>query len=190
MMLTIMTTSRKLVPHRGCNVENLFAFSAFSFLTWIHHIFFSRKSSLVGTYWGPRDQTIFDPLGRYLFHHGATVRTGAQLKVIRYEATGEGVGYVTGFGLENGEWLTGDFYVAAVPAWSLAPLIPDAMSLNPFFSNLNKLPVAPAISAPGEVANSGGANVRVPASDWSRAGRMDIAGYSLRQLHGVSSSWQ
>jgi uncharacterized protein with NAD-binding domain and iron-sulfur cluster len=48
--------------------------------------------------------------------------------------------------LETGERIEADAYVAAIPAWAFAPLIPGALRQDPFFVAIERLPVAPAIS--------------------------------------------
>jgi uncharacterized protein with NAD-binding domain and iron-sulfur cluster len=53
---------------------------------------------------------------------------------------------VRGFLLGTGERLEADAYVAAIPAWTLAPLIPGPLRQAPFFAGIASLPVAPAIA--------------------------------------------
>jgi 15-cis-phytoene desaturase len=53
---------------------------------------------------------------------------------------------VRGFLLGTGERIEADIYVAALPAWAFAPLIPGPLRPDPFFAGIAALPVAPAIS--------------------------------------------
>lgn len=118
-------------------------FSAFNFLGWVHNAAYDLPHALAGGYRGARDELIFAPLGRYLTDRGATIRTGAKLREIGYDAV---AGRVTGFTLETGERVEADAYVVAVPAWAFAPLTPGPLKGDPFFAGIASLPVAPAIS--------------------------------------------
>lgn len=118
-------------------------FSAFNFLGWIHQVAYDLPHSLAGGYRGARDELIFAPLGRYLTDHGASIQTGMKLREILYD---RGENRVLGFVLENGDRLEADIYVAAVPSWVLAPLIPEPLRRDSFFAGIASLPVAPAIS--------------------------------------------
>jgi 15-cis-phytoene desaturase len=133
---------------RGIQFSEPEQFSAFNFLTWIHHFATHLPETLLAGYRGARDTLIFQPLARYLQERGAVIRTGVKLEEILY-APGHGateLGRVSGFGLEGGEKLEGDLYVAALPVWNLVPLVPGPLKAVPFFADLAELPVAPAIS--------------------------------------------
>ena len=118
-------------------------FSVYNFLGWLHHVAHDLPHSLAGGYRGAREETIFQPLARYLTEHGAAIRTGANLGEIVYSAEED---RVNGFVLETGERVEADVYVVAIPAWSFEPLIPGPLRTTPFFSSIASLPVAPAIS--------------------------------------------
>lgn len=118
-------------------------FSAYNFLGWIHQVAYDLPHSLAGGYRGARDEMIFAPLGRYLIEHGASIRTGAKLREVLYDPAEN---RARGFLLETGDRLEADAYVAAVPAWVLAPLIPEPLCRDPFFKGIASLPVAPAIA--------------------------------------------
>jgi 15-cis-phytoene desaturase len=134
---------------RGIQFSDAEQFSAFNFLTWIHHVARDLPNNRLGGYRGARDDIFFKPLARYLLERGATVRTGVKLREILFRpatVTGAGLGRVEGFGLEGGERLEADVYVAALPVWHLVPLVPGPLKTEPFFASLAELPVAPAIS--------------------------------------------
>lgn len=118
-------------------------FSAYNFLGWIHHVAYDLPHSLAGGYRGARDEMIFAPLGRYLTDRGASIHTGTKLRHIVYSPEEN---RVRGFVMETGDLLEADAFVAAVPAWVLAPLIPGPLRQMPFFAAIDSLPVAPAIS--------------------------------------------
>src|SRR4051794_19211292 len=109
---------------RAIQFTDVEQFSAYNFLGWIHHFVYDLPHSLAGGYRGARDEIIFAPLGRHLTDRGATIRTGLKLGEILYSPEED---RVRGFVLETGERVEADAYVAAIPAWSLAPLIPGAL---------------------------------------------------------------
>lgn len=132
---------------RGLQFTDADDFSAYNFLTWLHHVARGLPQNLAGGYLGPRDETIFRPFGRYLAGRGATLRTGAKLARVRFDH----VDFthrrrVRAFVLDDGEEVTADAFVAALPVWELVPLLPEAFFEEPFFRGLRDLPVAPAIS--------------------------------------------
>jgi 15-cis-phytoene desaturase len=134
---------------RGIQFTEPEQFSAFNFLTWIHHLVTHLPEALLAGYRGPRDTLIFRPLSRYLTERGAVIRTGVKLEEILYEPPAPGAvapGRIQGFGLKGGERLEADAYVAALPVWNLVPLVPEPLRAEPFFASLADLPVAPAIS--------------------------------------------
>jgi 15-cis-phytoene desaturase len=134
---------------RGIQFSEPEQFSAFNFLTWIHHLALHLPQALLAGYRGARDTLIFQPLARYLTDRGAVIRTGVQLEEILYAPGRAGAaerGRIQGFGLQGGERLEGSVYVAALPVWNLVPLVPEPLKADPFFASLAELPVAPAIS--------------------------------------------
>jgi 15-cis-phytoene desaturase len=118
-------------------------FSAYDFLGWVHHAIYHLRQSRIGGYRGARDEIIFRPLSRFLKQHGVEIRTGVRLEQILYQPE---LRRVTGFGAGDSGWFQADAYVVAIPAWSLAPLLPEPLRLEPFFAEIGTLPLAPAIS--------------------------------------------
>lgn len=118
-------------------------FSAYNFLGWIHNAAYDLPHSFTGSYRGPRNDIIFQPLRRYLEQKGASIQTGLKLHDIVYS---EQQKRIQGYQLSSGESLEADVYVVAIPAWEFVPLIPKALRLHPFFQNIARLPIAPAIA--------------------------------------------
>jgi 15-cis-phytoene desaturase len=118
-------------------------FSAYDFLGWAHHSIYDFLHLRLGGYRGARDELIFAPLGKYLTDRGATIRTSVRLREIGYRPDER---RITGFTFDDGHAIQADAYVAAIPAWELAPLLPPALRSDSFFRQIPELPVAPAIS--------------------------------------------
>jgi 15-cis-phytoene desaturase len=118
-------------------------FSAYDFLGWVHHAVYHLRQSRIGGYRGARDEIIFRPLARYLKQHGVEFQMGMRLEQILYQPD---LRRVTGFGTADGGWFQADAFVLAIPGWSLAPLLPEPLRLEPFFAEIDTLPVAPAIA--------------------------------------------
>jgi 15-cis-phytoene desaturase len=118
-------------------------FSAYDFLGWVHHAVYHLRQSRIGGYRGAREEIIFRPLSRYLRQRGVEIHTGLRLEKILYQPD---LRRVTGFGTADGGWVQADAYVVAIPGWSVVPLLPEPLRLEPFFSEIGTLPVAPAIA--------------------------------------------
>jgi len=132
---------------RGIQFSEPEQYSAYNFLSWIHHFAYDLPHALLGGYRGARDEIIFQPLAAYLKERDVSLRTSTKLKEILYTpGKGGELGKVDGFVLENGERLQADRYVVAIPVWELVPLVPEPLRQEPFFAQLTTLPVAPAIS--------------------------------------------
>lgn len=121
-------------------------FSAYNFLTWLHHVLRDLPHSLAGGYRGARDERIFQPFARYLQQRGVVLHTGVKLEEILLGEGHERPGSVEGFVLEDGRTVVADRYVVALPVWAFVPLVPLALQRHPFFAGLADLPVAPAVS--------------------------------------------
>jgi 15-cis-phytoene desaturase len=118
-------------------------FSLYNFLGWLHHVAYDLPHSLLGGYRGARDELVFAPLGRYLTDRGATIRTSTSIKEIVYDDQSN---LIDGLILGAGERIQADIYVAAMPSWTFAALIPAGLRSNPFFTSIEQLPIAPAIA--------------------------------------------
>lgn len=117
-------------------------YSAYNFLGWIHQTLYKFPNARLGGYKGARDETIFQPLARYLEQRGATIRTSMKIKEILYS---QELGRIIGFVRDDGSLVEADAYVAAMPAWAFVPLIPEPLRAMPFFTEIATLPVASAI---------------------------------------------
>lgn len=118
-------------------------FSAYNFLGWIHHTIYDFVHARLGGYIGARDETIFQPLARYLEARGAVIRTDTKIKEILFSRE---TGLITGFVRHDGVRVEGDIYVAAMPPWSFSPLVPAPLKALAFFANIEALPIASAIA--------------------------------------------
>jgi 15-cis-phytoene desaturase len=118
-------------------------FSAYNFLGWIHHTIYGLPNARLGGYIGAREETIFQPLARYLEERGATIRTGVKIREISYRHE---LGQITGFVRDDGTLVEADAYVVAVPPWNLIPMVPEQLRNAPFFAEIARLPVASAIA--------------------------------------------
>jgi 15-cis-phytoene desaturase len=118
-------------------------FSAYNFLGWIHHTIYDFVHARLGVYVGARDETIFQPLARWLETRGAVIRTSTKIKEIQFSMA---AGRITGFVRHDGVPVHGDVYVAAMPPWLFTPLVPAPLRALPFFANIEALPVASAIA--------------------------------------------
>jgi len=118
-------------------------FSAYNFLGWVHHAIYGLANLRLGGYRGARDETIFQPLARYLAARGALVRTGVRIKEILYAPE---TGRVVGMVRHDGVTVEADVYVAAMPPWTFTPLVPAPLRALPFFANIEALPIASVIA--------------------------------------------
>lgn len=128
---------------RAIQFTDVEQFSAYDFLGWVHQTLNRPLRARLGGYRGARDQTIFRPLGAYLWAHGVEIRTGVELTEILYDTEAH---EITGLRLASGETVVGDVYVVALPQWIFVDLMPEPLRDVPFFAKLARLPVAPAIS--------------------------------------------
>lgn len=117
-------------------------YSAYNFLGWIHQTLYKFPNARLGGYKGARDETIFQPLARYLEERGAIIRTNVKIKEILYS---QELGRIIGFVRNDGSLVEADAYVAAMPSWAFVPLIPEPLRALPFFTQIATLPVASAI---------------------------------------------
>ncbi|HEY7315397.1 MAG TPA: hydroxysqualene dehydroxylase HpnE [Gemmataceae bacterium] len=90
------------------------------------------------------------PLGRlygeelrgWFARHGVDLKLGIAARRLHIEK-----GRVQGIGLRGGDWLSADWYVAAVPFDRLLDLLPDeVIEREPYFGNLRKLELSPITS--------------------------------------------
>lgn len=126
---------------RGIQFTDAEDFSTFAFFGLVHHVLRDPAHALLGAYLGPRDRTMFAPIAAWLLDRGATIRTGARVRALRYQR-----GAVRALVLEDGGAVEADVHVVALPPWQLVPLLPGALRRTPFFEGIARLPIAPAIS--------------------------------------------
>lgn len=118
-------------------------FSAYNFLGWAHQTLIRPLRARLGGYRGAREEIIFQPFGQYLTKKGVEIRTGVEVQEILFSPEDR---KITGFRLAGGETLVADLYVVALPQWIFVDKMPPPLLSDPFFVEITKLPVAPAIS--------------------------------------------
>jgi 15-cis-phytoene desaturase len=121
-----------------CEPEEL---SAYVILTLISHAFTHPLGLRAGTFKGGMTDLMIKPIADYLEEYGATLRTNAPVREIKYEN-----GKISGFALQGGETVTGDVYISALPLEVLQKLMPQELLSQPYFRNVASLPTVPALS--------------------------------------------
>ncbi len=117
---------------------------AYAPLTLARHILASPASIRAGTFKGGMGEVMIAPLVRWLEDHGATLRTGAAVRVLRYVEGNPG--RVIGFEVKGGEVVRGDAYVSALPVEVVQTLLPPSWGELDYFANLQQIETVPAIS--------------------------------------------
>ncbi|KAB8144645.1 NAD(P)-binding protein [Chloroflexia bacterium SDU3-3] len=93
---------------------------------------------------GSPHERLWLPLIEQLRQRGAEIRLGARVREIQYDAASD---RVAGFLMEDGELLTGDVYISAMPVHSLRKALPAVLKEQPFFGDLRHLKGQPVITA-------------------------------------------
>jgi 15-cis-phytoene desaturase len=103
-----------------------------------------NKASRMGVLNGSPEENLTQPLVKYIRNKGGTVDTDQKVVELRYDAAAN---RITGAQLENGEILTADHYLTALPIHNLKKVIPaELYDFDPFFSNLKEFTGVPVIS--------------------------------------------
>jgi uncharacterized protein with NAD-binding domain and iron-sulfur cluster len=123
-----------------CEPEEL---SAYVLLTLLQHGIFNPFNIRAGTFRGGMTEVMINPLARWLENRGATLRTSAKVSAIHHQA-GQANGQVSSFELENGEMLTGDVYISALPLEAIKPMVPASLQELTYFRHLQELETVPA----------------------------------------------
>lgn len=122
--------------------------SAYVLLTLLTHGITNPWNLRTGTFRGGMTDVMITPLANWLETNGATLHINAPLKAIHYDE-GEGetnLGRIKGFELENGQMLTGDVYVSALPLEVFKHKLPQPLQSLPYFKNILELETVPATS--------------------------------------------
>lgn len=130
---------------RGIQLTEPEESSAFDFLSWFHHLMRQPAHALFGAYRGPRQELIFEPLARAIEDCGGVIHTSRRLKRVVTSRRAGGP-FVQRLIFDDGDDVQADVYVLALPFWQLVPLLPPSLRAMPFFDQIARLPVAPAIS--------------------------------------------
>ncbi|TCD48472.1 FAD-dependent oxidoreductase [Chlorobium sp. N1] len=99
-------------------------------------------ASRMGFLKGAPSEYIHRPLVEHSRGKGAEFRTGASVEELLFDGT-----EIKGVQLTNGEILTADYYLAALPIHNLNRVLPEALKRHDrFFSDLDRLQGVPVIS--------------------------------------------
>lgn len=131
---------------RGIQFTEPEDFSAYNFLGWIHHVTRDPWNALLGAYSGPREETMFQPIARWLLDRGAAIHLGLNLERVLLRHSSSAGPVLSGLVLSDGSVIEADAYVLAIPVWRLLPLLPPELLRIAWFAGLARLPIAPAIS--------------------------------------------
>jgi 15-cis-phytoene desaturase len=112
-------------------------------LTAMLHFAHEKNAPKMALVKGSPDTNIWRPLIAQIEALGGRVELGRKVAAIDYDAAGN---QVTGFVLEDGEVVTGDVYVSAMPVHSLRKVLPDSLRTFPYFDNLKHLKGSPVIT--------------------------------------------
>ncbi|HEX2914733.1 MAG TPA: FAD-dependent oxidoreductase [Chloroflexia bacterium] len=128
---------------RGLTFAEPEELSGYVLLTLLSHALLNPWNLRTGTFKGGMTAVMINPIANWLREKGAVLRTGATLSNIRMDKQS---GQVSGFELDNGEVLTGDVYVSALPLEVFKQQVPEAVRNEPFFTDILKLDTVPANS--------------------------------------------
>ncbi len=118
--------------------------SAYVLLTLTMHGITNPWNIRAGTFRGGMTEVMIRPIARWLEARGAVLRTSSPVKAIHYEGTNPG--RISGFELQNGELLTGNVYVSAMPLEVFKPMIPAPLQELAYFNRIRQIETVPAIS--------------------------------------------
>lgn len=112
-------------------------------LTAMLHFAHEKNAPKMALVKGSPDVNIWRPLIAQIEARGGRVELGRKVTGIDYDQAGN---QVRGFVMEDGELITGDAYVSAMPVHSLRKLLPDSLRAFPYFDNLKHLKGSPVIT--------------------------------------------
>jgi 15-cis-phytoene desaturase len=112
-------------------------------LTAMLHFAHEKRAPQMALVKGSPDTNIWRPLIGQIEALGGRVELGRKVVAIEHDVAG---GQVSGFVLEDGERVTGDVYVSAMPVHSLRKVLPESMGKLPYFANLRHLKGTPVIT--------------------------------------------
>ena len=106
----------------------------------LHYMLRNRDAARFGFFDGGLDECLIQPIVRYLATHGGCVQTSTPVAQLHFDGTA-----VNAITLADGQRLTADAYVSAVPVHKLCELLPAAAWNDPFFASLRHLTPVPVI---------------------------------------------
>lgn len=112
-------------------------------LTAMLHFAHEKEAPRMALVKGSPDTNIWRPLIAQIEARGGRVELGRKVVAIEHDAVAN---QVTGFALEDGEVITGDVYVSAMPVHSLRKVLPESLRQFAYFDNLKHLKGSPVIT--------------------------------------------
>ncbi|GAB4434173.1 MAG: FAD-dependent oxidoreductase [Chloroflexi bacterium OHK40] len=112
-------------------------------LTAMLHFAHEKEAPRMALVKGSPDTNIWRPLIAQIEARGGRVELGRKVVAIKHDAAAN---QVTGFALEDGEMITGDVYVSAMPVHSLRKVLPESLRQFAYFDNLKHLKGSPVIT--------------------------------------------
>jgi phytoene desaturase len=102
-----------------------------------------KRAPMMALVKGSPDTNIWRPLIGQIEALGGRVELGRKVTGIEYD---EATNRVAGFVMEDGELITGDAYVSAMPVHNLRKVLPAGLRQMPYFDNLKHLKGTPVIT--------------------------------------------
>jgi 15-cis-phytoene desaturase len=112
-------------------------------LTAMLHFAHEKQAPQMALVKGSPDTKIWRPLMRQIEGLGGRVELGRKVVSVVHDPVEDRVG---GFLLDDGELVTGDAYVSAMPVHSLRKTLPESLRALPYFDNLRHLKGVPVIT--------------------------------------------
>jgi 15-cis-phytoene desaturase len=113
--------------------------TAYAFITLLRNNILYPINLRMGTFRGGMTEVMIKPIARYITRRGGILRTSSPLKAIHADNH-----RVSSFELENGERLTGDVFVSALPLEVFKTKIPQNWQNRTYFQNINRIETVPA----------------------------------------------
>lgn len=102
-----------------------------------------NKASRMGFLNGSPDEKLTTPIANYIRNRGGNIITEAKVANLELADSGDKIEAVV---LDNGERLTADYYLTALPIHNLKKVLPEKLYSQEFFGNLLEIKGVPVIS--------------------------------------------
>lgn len=112
-------------------------------LTAMLHFAHEKRAPQMALVKGSPDTHIWRPLMRQIAELGGRVELGRKVVSIVHDPDEN---QIAGFLLDDGQLITGDVYISAMPVHSLRKVLPESLRSLPYFADLRHLKGAPVIT--------------------------------------------